>query len=722
MYLTELRIEGFKSFGKPVTLTFSHNIVAIVGPNGSGKSNIAEAFRFVLGEQSMKSLRGKRGEDLIFNGGNKLPQSNRASVTAVFDNKDRIFADAFDEVAISRTVHRDGTNEYRINNTPVRHQDIIDLFARANVGATNHHIISQGEADRVLSATPEDRKEILEDGLGLRILQFRRSETEKKLKKASGNIAETEAVLRELSPRLQYLKRQVKQREKAQALREELINCYATYLSYESAFLRAEETRLNDALGVFRDEQRDVEAAIAKERKGVAALSSSDTQYRKKEASLFTKLTNIREQKSAAIRDLGRCEGAIAALENSQATLPTEETVRRHDLEELYNDMSKRCEADSVNYSALVTLFLQRLRNLIRQSCGGGEDTGKRHRELLHEQKELQEGIASLEEEEASCLLAQKELAEEKECALQSARDAEKSLFVLRTRNHEAEQKIAEATRLLEDLKDRNRRFEEELREGHALVGAAINNYKSESAPKRFADKENKEQEMRRRDIERKKIRLEEIGTGMDTEVFKEYEEITDRVTFLQQERQDLLDSITDCEQGIAVIQKEIDTRFAQGVRKVNKEFERFFKILFDGGKAKIVPEERVIEREGEDPEVRLGIAVHISLPRKRITSLNQLSGGERTLTSIALLFAISQITPPPFLVLDETDAALDEANSQRYGSMIERLAKKSQLILVTHNRETMHRAGILYGVTMNTTGSSALLSIQFDEALQVAH
>ena len=97
------------------------------------------------------------------------------------------------------------------------------------------------------------------------------------------------------------------------------------------------------------------------------------------------------------------------------------------------------------------------------------------------------------------------------------------------------------------------------------------------------------------------------------------------------------------------------------------------------------------------------------------------LSGGERALTSIALLFAMSQVNPPPFLVLDETDAALDEANSKRYGDMIETLSKYSQLILITHNRETMSRAGIIYGVTMGSDGVSKLLSVKFDEAVQVA-
>jgi chromosome segregation protein len=110
-----------------------------------------------------------------------------------------------------------------------------------------------------------------------------------------------------------------------------------------------------------------------------------------------------------------------------------------------------------------------------------------------------------------------------------------------------------------------------------------------------------------------------------------------------------------------------------------------------------------------------------VNLPKKKVRSLMQLSGGERALTSIALIFAMSQVNPPPFLILDETDAALDEANSRRYGDMIENLAKKSQLIVISHNRETMTRAGILYGVTMGGDGVSKLLSVKFEEAVAVA-
>ncbi|MFZ2049217.1 MAG: AAA family ATPase, partial [Minisyncoccia bacterium] len=130
MYLKSIELSGFKSFAKKSELVFNSPISAIVGPNGSGKSNVAEAFRFVLGEQSIKSLRGKKGEDLIFNGGGTEARANRASVKVIFDNSNKVFGIDFPEVTIERVVHRDGVNDYLINNSPVRLRDVIELLLR----------------------------------------------------------------------------------------------------------------------------------------------------------------------------------------------------------------------------------------------------------------------------------------------------------------------------------------------------------------------------------------------------------------------------------------------------------------------------------------------------------------------------------------------------------------------------------------------------------------
>ena len=177
MYLKSVELTGFKSFGKKTRLEFTSPIASIVGPNGSGKSNVAEAFRFVLGEQSMKSLRSKKGEDLIWGGSPALPRQNRAAVTVTFNNADRFLDLDFSEVVIERVVHRDGQNEYRMNGSLVRLKDVIRLLAGANIGGSGYHIISQGQADHILNAPPRERREMVEDALGLKLYQHKKAES-----------------------------------------------------------------------------------------------------------------------------------------------------------------------------------------------------------------------------------------------------------------------------------------------------------------------------------------------------------------------------------------------------------------------------------------------------------------------------------------------------------------------------------------------------------------
>ncbi|TAK57694.1 chromosome segregation protein SMC, partial [Patescibacteria group bacterium] len=222
MYLKSLEIAGFKSFAKKSTLDFTSSISGIVGPNGSGKSNVAEGFRFVLGEQSIKSLRGKRGEDLIFNGGGDLGRQNRASVKVVFDNTKRVLNVDFDEVTIERVVHRDSSNEYRINGSQVRLKDIIELLAGAHIGASGHHIISQGEADKILNANLRERREMIEDALGLKVYQYKKQESQKKLEKTDENIKSVESLRREIAPHLKFLKKQVEKIEKTFEMKKSL--------------------------------------------------------------------------------------------------------------------------------------------------------------------------------------------------------------------------------------------------------------------------------------------------------------------------------------------------------------------------------------------------------------------------------------------------------------------------------------------------------------------
>src|SRR3989344_4548830 len=220
--LKSVELNGFKSFGRKVELEFTSPIAAIVGPNGSGKSNVAEGLRFVLGEQSMKSLRSRRGEDLIWGGSHVLPRTNRASVKVIFDNSAHRLDVDFSEVILERVVYRDGQNEYLMNGTKVRLKDVIRLLAGANIGGAGYQIISPGEADRILNASPRERREMVEDALGLKLYQHKKAESERKLTETRGNIEKVESLRRELAPHLKFLYKQVEKIEKAEELKEDL--------------------------------------------------------------------------------------------------------------------------------------------------------------------------------------------------------------------------------------------------------------------------------------------------------------------------------------------------------------------------------------------------------------------------------------------------------------------------------------------------------------------
>ena len=245
------------------------------------------------------------------------------------------------------------------------------------------------------------------------------------------------------------------------------------------------------------------------------------------------------------------------------------------------------------------------------------------------------------------------------------------------------------------------------------------------------------EQESKRRKIEKLKIRIEDMGVAGGSDVIREYEDTISRDKHLESELKDLEQSAEGLVRLMQDLTETLEAKLKDGLHLVNKEFQTFFEVLFDGGSAGLsvlelkkkkikidlddpdaIPEEVEDDEEGESD---WGIDIKVNLPRKKIKGLEMLSGGERALTSIALLFAMSQVNPPPFLILDETDAALDEANSRRYGDMVASLSKKSQLILITHNRETMSHADIIYGVTMGSDSASRLLSIKFDEATSYA-
>jgi len=704
MYLKSIELSGFKSFAKKNTFEFGSPISAIVGPNGSGKSNVAEAFRFVLGEQSIKSMRGKRGEDLIWNGATTEPRSNRASVKVIFDNTDKIFDIDFSEVVIERVVHRDGLNEYLINNSTVRLKDILELLARAHIGSSGHHIISQGEADKILSASPKDRKSMVEDALGLRLYQYKRLESERKLTKTFENITQVEGLRKEIAPHLKFLKKQVEKIEKTETQRQELLSVAKEYFIKEENYISFTKEKL-------KEEKEPLKIELEK--------LSKESKEAKKLIELESGLSTIQKEKDELTREIGKIDGFIIAeeriIENEKKLSASDElkTVRLKEVEGLYQDIKNIQDLKTVKEK--IESFITERKHATDSKLVS--DVQARIKELKKQQVEFEEKLILIKKKE------------------HEISEAEKAVF----RTKSLENELGSKLNLLKSREDSLNLIEEEcrreLKEISHLIGPDVLKYEHGGVVSVPASRE--EQEAIKHNIQKLKIRLEDSSISGMEEVAKEYKDTSERDEFLARELLDLEKSAQTLSELIKELETRLAVEFSTGLQNINKEFDKLFTTMFGGGEAQlIVTKEEKEEQELDEPasaEARLpdgqgsgvakeeGLDIKVSLPKKKIKGLMMLSGGERALTSIALSFAISQVNPPPFIILDETDAALDESNSKKYGDLVELLSKHSQLILITHNRETMSRAGVIYGVTMGSSGVSKLLSISFDEAVEVA-
>src|SRR4051794_16539766 len=219
MYLKRLEIQGFKTFAQRATFVFPPGITAVVGPNGSGKSNLADAVRWVLGEQSFAQLRCKRSEDLIFGGGKGRAPLGFADVTLTIDNADRLLALPYDEVTIGRRAYRSGENEYFVNRARVRLRDVLDLVAPLG---SSYTLINQGLVDAALALQPEERQRLFEDAAELGPFQAKQAEAERRLKETEGNLLRLQDLLAEQEPRLRALRRQARDAELAGEVAAEL--------------------------------------------------------------------------------------------------------------------------------------------------------------------------------------------------------------------------------------------------------------------------------------------------------------------------------------------------------------------------------------------------------------------------------------------------------------------------------------------------------------------
>ena len=800
MYLKSISIQGFKSFAKKVNIDLSSQVTGVVGPNGSGKSNVAEAIRFVLGEQSMKGLRSKSGSDLIFKGSSHLSPLSRASVSIHLDNTNKNLDEKLlnkntemndilinfinlDEIILTREIYSDGSSEYLINNTKVRLKDVQELLAIANISAAGHTIVNQGEADRILLSNNKERREMIEDALGLRIYHIRIKEGEKKLDKVKSHLQEIDLLRRENLPHLNSLKRQVKELEKREEEIESISKMLKIYFYKENKDIEDKKIEIEN--------YKDIENQISSLENELINLSNlkdnTDSKFEDEEnkellnkinneiSALNEKLQNLDLEKNTIYQNYINLDLEKKFLEKKQKEIDNqnqenENNVNNKNYSILIDNLNSFEENQNLLWNNTFSKFdkeeyLSAKDNLYKINNNEKDFLLKIKSENNNEnhiskdinqntENNFSENISNIDIKLNEAKDHLNKLNTEREIVLQDLnikkserenieRESQKRFYQL---DNDILVKKLEIEKLnsqkesvkskTEIIKNKEFSFENLLTETSIILGTGAFKYKNFKEEEMSDEEKNifyvSQYELLRK-IERSKIKIEESGIINADDILEEYNTLLERDTFLEHEIIDLEKTRMNLENLIKDLKDTLLLDFNHGLQNINQNFNNYFGEIFPGGEASLSIEKPQINNNSKNLEDDIisdldeeiikepGIEIAINLPQKKVKDLQMLSGGERALSSIALIFAMSSINHPPFMVLDETDAALDEANARKYGKMIRKLAERSKLLVITHNRETMNKCDVLYGVTVGAEGCSKLLSIKFDEATEFA-
>lgn len=356
MQLTKLEINGFKSFAKRTELIFEPGITGILGPNGCGKSNIADAFRFVLGEQSARALRGKKVEDFIFGGTEKRKAMSYCQVSMYFDNSDGTLASPFSEVVVSRHAYRSGESEYFINKTPCRLKDIHELFRDTGIGKDGYSIIGQGRVGEILSDRSGDRRDVFEEAAGVMKYRARKEEAERKLDNTKKNLIRLDDIISELESRLEPLRLDSEKATEYFKYREELRDLEINLLLYQydrAAEKAAQLTESADALAFAIDntviEESLIAAACNEEEERERGLSVTISEVSQKLVSMSSDVESAAGRENLLLEKKRALEAEIQRL-NAQSE---EYRAKINVAEEMLRCCKDACEKENRNYALL---------------------------------------------------------------------------------------------------------------------------------------------------------------------------------------------------------------------------------------------------------------------------------------------------------------------------------------------------------------------------------
>ncbi|HKF83808.1 MAG TPA: AAA family ATPase [Solirubrobacterales bacterium] len=763
MYLRSISMKGFKSFPERTTLEFSPGVSVIVGPNGSGKSNITDAVLWALGEQSPGAIRGASMQDVISAGGKNVGQRRAAEVEVTIDNSDGRAATEFSEIAVERRLDRSGDSGYRLNGARARLADITDVLSDTNLGREMHSVISQGRVETIVHSKPRERRLLVEEAAGLGKHRKRRRRAELKLRAARDNLDRALDVEREARARLRPLKRQAQAAELGARIEREELGLRAQIVSEELRFGADRAAAAEKAAATARGVREKLEAnltEVSKRRSAAEERFAARDRERTQAWGLLTKLRGDQERVAVRVAGLASREAELeAGLERLRTELgPLTLDVgdgakpgeRARKLEEELGeieaglrtasegfDVARSADAaESARESALGSIQsgAERASRHARRAEGL---LGERHREALRARVAAGEGLLddvrsarAAAEAAGAAIRARVELIERKVVGGQDSGDeiadelraCSQQEFELQTRMKETSDELTRAEVEAAHLGDRRAEAARELAAIAERLGEEI-------PPAEEALSEEARAEIDRR-LERLERRRAQIGP-VNPLAEQEYDEAREHVEALQVQREDIERSMRELESLIRDIDNEIERAFEQTFDATAKNFEEMVEHLFPGGRGRLrrvslrpvrdeerpageqeAPTDAEPEPEEEEEERdELGVEIEVTPAGKSTRKLQLLSGGEKSLVALAFVFAVFLARPCPFYILDEVEAALDDANIDRFLQLIRRFSDRAQFVIVTHQKRTMDAADVLYGVSMGGDGVTKVVS-----------
>jgi chromosome segregation ATPase len=764
MYLKSITMKGFKSFPERVGLEFSPGVSVIVGPNGSGKSNITDAVLWALGEQSPGAIRGASMQDVISAGGKGVGQRRAAEVEVVIDNSDGRAATEFSEIAVQRRLDRSGDGGYRLNGARCRLADVTDVLSDTNLGREMHSVISQGRVETIVHSKPRERRLLVEEAAGLGKHRKRRRRAELKLRSARDNLDRALDVEREARARLRPLKRQAQAAEIGARIEREELSLRGQIVSEELRFGADRAAAAEQAATKARATRAGIEeklGAVGKRRRQAEERFATRDRERTQAWGLVTKLRGEQEKVAVRAASLSARETELnARLESLRSELgpltldvgpgsaPAE---RARKLEEELGEIGAGLDAavaglavarsdaaaESTREAALgdVHSGAERASRHARRAEGL---LGERHREAMR--KRVADGEALLDDARAALaaveavgatIRARVERTEGKVVGGQDDGDeiaeelraCSQREFELQTQMKSVADELTRAEVEAAHLGDRRAEAERELTGIAEKLG-------DEVAPAEQAMSEEERAEIDRRlgRLERRRAQIGPVNPLAE----REYDEAREHVESLQAQREDTERAMRELETLIREIDAEIERAFEQTFDATAKNFEEMVEHLFPGGRGVLrrvslrpvrdgerpageqeaPSDEAEPEPEDEDEErEELGVEIEVTPAGKSTRKLSLLSGGEKSLVALAFVFAVFLARPCPFYILDEVEAALDDANIDRFLQLIRRFSDRAQFVIVTHQKRTMDAADVLYGVSMGGDGVTKVVS-----------